>query len=254
VNQKLINEARTHVGYTAPPAHPDSYSTAVGQPGIPWAGAFLDVVIKRSGLEVLGVPSHVLTSTALARYISQGLIYAKPRPGDIVFFQSSTDPSQIPFGQPHVGLVTDVEHFVKHGVFKCIEGQTESGLPKGPAARNGVYERTRHVYDVVGFARPKYRKLPDARPAKDSTKPVPKINAGAIRLGLQHPSVVPIQLALAVTSGLRGAQRGLFDQKTRAAFANFQRSLGMIDDAASGIPDVDSLRILALRTGLFEVV
>jgi len=254
VSQKLINEADTHVGYTAPPAHPDAYSTAIGQPGVPWAGAFIDVIIKRAGLQVFGVPSHVLTSTALARYISQGRIYMKPRPGDIVFFQSSTDTSLLPFGQPHVGLVTDVEHFVKHGMFKCIEGQTDAGLPKGPVSRNGVYKRSRHIYDVIGFARPKYMKADVRPPAKDSTKVLPRINAAAIRPGLQHSSVVHVQMALAVTSGLRGAQKGLFDQKTRSAFSNFQRSLGLNEAAASGIPDVDSLKILAARTGLFEVV
>lgn len=253
MSQKLIKEAELHVGYTAPPAQPDSYSTAIGQPGIPWAGAFIDVIIKRAGLEVFGVPSHVLTSTALARYISQGRIYAKPRPGDIVFFQSSTDASQLPFGQPHVGLVTDVDHFVKHGMFKCIEGQTDAGLPKGPTVRNGVYKKTRHFYDVIGFARPRYQNR-DAHPGKDSTKVLPRVNAAAIRPGLQHSSVVHVQMALAVTSGLRGAQRGLFDQKTRSAFSNFQRSLGLNEAAASGIPDVDSLKILAARTGLFEVV
>lgn len=254
--QKVINEAETHVGYTAPPAHPDAYSTAVGQPGVPWAGAFLDVVIRRAGLEVVGVPSHVLTGTALAKYSSTGKLYTKPRPGDIVFFQSSTDPSQTPFGQPHVGLVTDVEHFVKHGMFRCIEGQTDAGLPKGPQTRNGVYKRNRYAYDVIGFARPKYVKMrsQDAQPVKDSTKPLPKINGGSIRLGLQHPSVVPIQMALAVVAGLRGAPRGEFDHKTRAAFANFQRSVGLNGDLAAGVPDEASLRILAARTGLFEVV
>lgn len=249
----ILNEAEKHVGYTAPPAQPDMYSATVGQPGIPWAGAFLDVVIKRAGFEVLGVPSHVLTAPALARYVSSGRLYTKPRPGDIAFFQSPTDPTQAPFAQPHVGLVTDVEHFVKHGMYKCIEGQTDAGLPKGPTARNGVYSRNRYAYDVIGFARPKYVKIRDA--AKDSTKkPAPRINAGAIRLGLKHPSVVPIQMALATVSGLRGAPRGEFDHKTRSALANFQRSIGLNGEQAAGVPNEASLRILAARTGLFEVV
>lgn len=250
----ILNEAEKHVGYTAPPSQPDMYSTAVGQPGIPWDGAFIDVVIRRAGFQVHGVPSHVLTAAALARYVLSGKLYTKPRPGDIVFFQGPTDSSQTPFAQPHVGLVTDVEHFVKHGMYKCIEGQTDSGLPKGPVARNGVYSRNRYAYDVIGFARPRYVKLQDAHPVKVSTKSIPKVNAGAIRLGLKHPSVVPIQMALATTSGLRGAPRGEFDHKTRAAFANFQRSMGLNGELAAGVPNEASLRILASRTGLFEVV
>jgi len=247
----LITEAEKYIGYTAPFQQPDMFSQTINQPGIPWAGAFLDVVIKRAGL--LG-PSHVLTASVLARYMSDDLIYKNPRPGDIVFFEPSSDPGSLPFGQPHVGLVTDVEHFTKHGMFQVIEGQTDSGLPKGSSTKNGVYRRTRYVYEVLAFARPKLSAAgSDAKLSTKETK-LPVINSSIIRPGLKHPSVVIIQLALSAVVGLRGAPRGEFDHKTRAAFANFERSLGLQGDRAAGIPNPGTLRKLADSSKLFTTV
>jgi len=247
----LIQEAEKYIGYTAPHQQPDMFSQTINQPGIPWAGAFLDVVIKRSGLVS---PSHVLTASILARYMSEDRVYKNPRPGDIVFFQPSSDTGSLSFGQPHVGLVTDVEHFTKHGMFQCIEGQTDSGLPKGNSSKNGVYRRTRYVYEVLAFARPKLSAA-DASPelsTKDTKLPV--VHSSIIRPGLKHPSVVIIQLALSAVVGLRGAPRGEFDHKTRSAFANFERSLGLQGDRASGIPNPGTLRKLAETSKLFTSV
>jgi hypothetical protein len=71
---------------------------------------------------------------------------------------------------------------------------------------------------------------------------------------MKHPYVELIQVGLAIAVGLHGASRGEFDHKTRAAFANFQRSVGHTGDRASGIPDVDSLKLLARMTQAFRVV
>jgi len=247
----LITEAEKYIGYTAPFQQADMFSQTVGQPGIPWAGAFLDVVIKRAGLVCA---SHVLTASILARYMSENRIYKNPRPGDIVFFEPSSDSSTIPFGQPHVGLVTDVEHFMKHGLFQCIEGQTDPGLPKGSSAKNGVYRRTRYVYEVLAFARPKLSAA--GADLELSTKQIklPVVHSSIIRPGLKHPSVVIIQLALSAVVGLRGAPRGEFDHKTRSAFANFERSLGFQGERASGIPNPGTLRKLAETSKLFTSV
>jgi len=247
----LITEAEKYVGYTAPFQQADMFSQTVGQPGIPWAGAFLDVVIKRAGLLS---PSHVLTASILARYISDNLIYKNPRPGDIVFFQPSSDSSTLPFGQPHVGLVTDVEHFTKHGMFQCIEGQTDPGLPKGSPSKNGVYRRTRYVYEVLAFARPKLSAAGSDPELSTKEANLPVVHSSIIRPGLKHPSVVIIQLALSAVVGLRGAPRGEFDHKTRSAFANFERSLGFQGDRASGIPNPGTLRKLAESSKLFTSV
>lgn len=247
----LITEAEKYIGYTAPQQQPDMFSVSLNQPGIPWAGAFLDVVIKRSGLVCA---SHVLTASILSRYMSEDRIYKNPRPGDIVFFQPSSDSNIIPFGQPHVGLVTDVEHFTKHGMFQCIEGQTDPGLPKGSSAKNGVYRRTRYVYEVLAFARPKLSAAGASPELSTKETKLPVINSSIIRPGLKHPSVVIIQLALSAVVGLRGAPRGEFDHKTRSAFANFERSLGFQGERAAGIPNPGTLRKLAESSKLFTTV
>jgi peptidoglycan hydrolase-like protein with peptidoglycan-binding domain len=91
-------------------------------------------------------------------------------------------------------------------------------------------------------------------PGELLTKEIPVIQGPSIKLGMKHPYVALIQVALSMTVGLKSAPRGEFDHKTRAAFANFQRSLGYIGDAASGVPDVNSLRVLAKLTGVFRVV
>jgi hypothetical protein len=247
----LITEAEKYIGYTAPFQQADMFSQTIGQPGIPWAGAFLDVVIKRAGLVCA---SHVLTASILARYISEDRVYKNPRPGDIVFFQPSSDSNVIPFGQPHVGLVTDVEHFTKHGLFQCIEGQTDPGLPKGSSAKNGVYRRTRYVYEVLAFARPKLSAAGVDLELSTKQIKLPVVHSSIIRPGLKHPSVVIIQLALSAVVGLRGAPRGEFDHKTRSAFANFERSLGLQGERASGIPNPGTLRKLAETSKLFTSV
>lgn len=254
---RLIQEAESHVGYVANAASPDIFSSTVGKPGAPWNGAFIDVCAKRAGLML---PSHMNTASALASFVKSNRIFQDPRPGDIVFFATATETN---YGQPHVGIVTDVEHFAIHGMFQCIEGQTDSGTPKGLPNKNGVYKRNRYVYDVLAFARPNFERAEaDAKliaelhaaedPGKDLTKPL--VQGSSIKTGMKHKYVVHIQLALAAVVGLKGAARGEFDRKTRAAYANFQRTIGYVGDQASGIPDSASLKVLAGLTGAFRVV
>lgn len=255
---RFIAEAESHVGYTANQSVPDAFSIAVGQPGIPWAGPFIDVCAKKAGLLL---PSFISTASALASFIKTNRVVSDPRPGDIVFFQTASDSL---FGQPHVGVITDVSHYGTHGMFQCIEGQTDSGMPKGVITRNGVYRRNRYEYDVLAFVRPNFERaeLEASRisdPGKLSTNvdgkiKLPVIQGPSIKLGMKHPYVETIQVALSLTVGLHGAVRGEFDHKTRAAFANFQRSVGFTGEAAAGIPDVASLKVLAQRSGSFRVL
>ena len=247
---RLVQEAESHVGYTANQTVPDIFSSTIGRPGIPWAGPFIDVCARKAGIRL---PSFVNTASALASFIKTNRIFPRPEPGDIVFFQTASDSNH---GQPHVGIVTDVEHFEVHGMFQCVEGQTDSGTPKGLASRNGVYKRNRYEYDVLAFARPNFERaeaaaqLPD--PGKDLTKPV--VQGPSIKAGMKHKYVVHIQLALAEVVGLHGANRGEFDRKTRAAYANFQRMIGYVGDQASGLPDSASLKVLAQLSGAFRVI
>lgn len=249
-NRKLfIEEAEKYVGYIAPSNQPDMFSQALGLEGGMWNGAFVDYIFLKTGMSH---PSHLLTNVALASSFKAGRIHVRPQPGDIVFMESSTDPDRHPYNQPHIGIVTDVSAWGKHGMFQCIEAQTSAGLPKGTDLRNGVYRRNRYEYDVIAFARPNFKRAEaEARtqPGKLLTETV--VNPSIIRPGLKHPQVIAIQIALSTFNGLKGVPRGEFDHKTRSAFANFQRRIGYVGSAADGIPDANSLKRLGEMTGVF---
>lgn len=254
---RLIQEAENYVGYTAPAGQPDMFSIAIGRPGALWNGAFIDYIMIRTGILSC---SHLLTNVALAEAIRSNRVHLRPRPGDIVFIETSTDPSQMPFNQPHVGIVTDVDAWDTHGMFQCIEGQTASGMPKGTQLRNGVFKRNRYKYEVIAFARPNFKRAinelaeaaSDLDPGKLSTKPV--VKSSIIRPGVRHKSIPLIQNALSQVNGLKGFNKGEWDHKTSSSFANFQRTIGYIGTAASGLPDPVSLQRLGEITKLFNAI
>jgi len=251
--QAFLNEAEKHIGYQARMNKGSTYGELVGHPDRDWNGSFIDVIARTVGLNL---PSHVHTAAALSYYFQRGMTHVRPKPGDIVFFSFSHGDPQ---GMPHVGIVTDVEHFSKHGMFQTIEAQTSNGTPKGSAANDGVYRRNRYVYEVLAFARPNFKrtfpKKQDAAahpdPGKLPTKP--SVKSSIIIPGLKHPCIITVQLALGMTVGLRGAKRGEWDHKTAAAFANFQRRIGYIGSSVNGIPDLPSLERLSLETGNFFI-
>jgi hypothetical protein len=252
----LLQEAESHVGYVASAGQPDMFTVAISRPGALWNGAFVDYIFAKVGIRIC---SHLLTNVALAESLKSNRFHLRPRVGDIVFIESSTDPSQLPFNQPHVGIVTDTSAWETHGMFQCIEGQTASGTPKGTQLRNGVYRRNRYKYETIGFSRPNFARAinelaeaasPD--PGKVSTKPV--IKSSLIRAGVKHKSIPIVQTALTQVNGLKNVNRGEWDHKTISSFANFQRTIGYIGTAASGTPDYNSLRRLGEITNLFDVI
>lgn len=246
--EAFLNEAEKHLGYKVRMNKSSTYGELVGHPDKAWSGSFIDVIARTVRLNL---PSHVHTPAALSYYFQRGMTHVRPKPGDIVFYNFSNDEPQ---GMPHVGIVTDVEHFSKHGMFQAIEGQTSNGTPKGSQANDGVYRRNRYVYEVLAFARPNFsRTFGTSSELPDPDKlPTNVVKSSVIIPGLKHPAyVTPVQLALAVAVGLKGAKRGEWDHKTAAAFANFQRRIGYIGSAADGIPDQASLERLAKETGNF---
>jgi hypothetical protein len=246
----LIEAASAYVGYTCKPGNLSSFGTQTGTNGLSWDGSFIDVLARDSGVLL---PATVYTPAALARYIQTGRFFHVPKPGDIVFFA-------FPPGEdgeldaPHVGLVTDTTAWSKHRVFKTVEAQVNSGQPKGPQEHNGVYERVRHELDVIGFARPLLRKR-RAFTNGHETLGVPVLAAhltacmspqkAAAASPEVRRSVEMIQIALSNEVGLRDADRGVFNPKTKAALAAFQRSIGQVNP--TGMPDENTLRELANR-------
>lgn len=188
-------------------------------------------------------PSLISTVSALAEYHRLRRIFPSPRPGDIVFYAFSTDGD---FSHPHVGLVTETRDWKTARTFKAVEGQTASGLKRGPQDEDGVYERTRREVDVLAFVRPRYGK---------KRKKAPKSNGKVItaRIDMLQPGklnghVLRLQQALHATVGASGMKRGLFDEATASAVRRYQLRIGYTASEATGVPTVPTLQRLALET------
>jgi hypothetical protein len=235
--ERLAERARQFSGYRSRGLLQNDFNAWTGTGGMQWDGAFLDYI---AALEKLPgwIPVNS-TASALREYVRTRRLYQSPKPGDIAFFAF---PAHEPFRQVHVGLVTDVTEWKRARRFKTVEAQVSSGLPKGRPEEDGVYERTRYGYDVIGFGRPDYK---TARPKKTASATVTasaKLNRG---------ETVTVQLALGRAVGLTDATKGVWDSKTASAYASWQRRCGMT--RVNGFPDADSLRALSEHTGLFRV-
>jgi hypothetical protein len=231
----LIETAREQVGYRSRAMRVNQYGARLALDGQPWAGIFLETVMRDA--KELTQPSLVHTASALAAYARAGREFRVPKIGDLVFYAF---PSESGFGQPHIGLVTDVTDWKITGSFKAIEGNTASGLSKGPQDPDGVYERTRFSTDVLTFVRPKYESI--------GGKVMPQAELSI------HPShitrknvkaITAIQLALADTVGARGLTKGVPDAAMKSAVQAYQRRIGAPDNGV--IDDVFIVR-LALDT------
>lgn len=250
----FISTAESFVGLTVPNLNAVPFTQAIGKPGTTWNGVFVDYCAVKAGLG-REIPSHMSTASALGTFVKSHQIFDRPAPGDIVYFEASTDIG------PRVGIVTDVSNWEKYGMFQCVEAQTASGLPRGDNIENGIFKRTRYKYEAITFARPNFARAineltdaaegdPDAA-SKDLTKPL--VKSFTWRPGLKHPDVAVVQLALSTINDLKGVPRGEWDGRSQAAFANFQRRIGYTPLEATGIPDGKSLNELAKRTGLFRL-
>lgn len=245
----LVAAAFAYLGYTAKGGNQSIFGAETGTNGLHWDGAFIDIVTRDCGLLL---PAHVYTASALAVYTRTGRLFRNPKVGDIVFFAFPAGTAS-ELDAPHIGIVTDVNGWKMHRTFKTIEGQVSSNQPKGNGEHNGVYERVRHEMDIISFARPALRKRFDKGEGHESsataTNGVRVVTAhlsrcdtaakSASATAAQRLSVETVQLALAETVGLREADRAVFNHKTVAALAAFQRSIGYINP--TGTPDVRTL-------------
>lgn len=262
---KLLDTARQYLGYKSELGNRTTFSARVGYDAAPWAGAFLDVIFRDSGVHV---PSCVYTPTALAEFIKSGQLFQTPQPGDIAFFNFSSTAASA-FNAPHCGLVTDTREFKSTGKFVTIEGDTVTFKQKA----NGVYMKTRYSTDVIGFGRPgelATRKLRIFNLLINAVKKLGatrELDAAALELltedsevklnslqpGKRNHDVEVIQVALHLTVGLTGATQGTWDAATVTAFTNFQRKIGYVGQGADGIPTEQTLQRLASESGLFKL-
>lgn len=269
----LVETASAFVGFTArPQGNPFLISSGVPNSDFQWDGAFVDAMCEKI-YETGRLPKTASATQALSFYIRNGWTRANPKPGDLVYFSYPGEGSATVYLAPRVGIVTATDTWREHRSFRVIEAQTDSGQPRGPQDRNGVYERTHYATDVATFVRIpiKYIKSPVAeevspgdltatlhivRPAhlercssasKTSTaKPAYRKSTELVQLALsQHPA-----------SNLRNADRQVFNGKTASALAAFQRFQGHPAAECTGTPNIRSLTELAASpyvTSKFEV-
>lgn len=267
--QEFIQAAKNYLGYVAGPMLRNQFGERVGYNSQPWAGAFIDVVARESGLHL---PSCVYTAAGLAELAKNGLVRSRPRPGDLVFFAFPSENAASAFSMPHVGIVIDVREFKSTGRFLTIEGNVRPPNAKYGQDTDGVHQRVRHQGDVLAFVR--VTKNGGLLPGKLLTKLIAKLSStarldataleeaareqktvvtAALKPGLRNRSIEVVQLALGVTVNLKSATPGTWDAATANAFARYQRRIGYVGTDASGNVDRPSLQRLATETGLFQV-
>lgn len=268
--EQFVATVKSYVGYQANAGMRNQFGATVGYDTLPWAGAFIDVTARESGVKL---PACVQTASALAEFIRDGQLRTKPLPGDIVFFAAAEEFAASAFEMPHVGVVVDVREFHLTGKFLSVEGNTRGGNPKFASTQmDGVYQRIRHTTEVLAFARPLefegaarfqlltkvIQKLRAAEvlslaAVNNASTDTPSINQAALRAGNRNRQIETVQLALALVTDLKDAARGVWDSSTESAYQRWQRSIGFVGKDASGMPDRASLQRLGRETGLFTV-
>ncbi len=243
LRERFISKALEYVGYETTNGMENVFGQRTGLNGKPWNGLFIDVVAVEAGVRL--PVAHTVSTVALAHYLGHGFFHARPRRGDIVFLQMSTASE---FGSPHIGIVTDTSRYAVDGIIQTVEAMTASGLPRQAQVPNGVYVRTRHQTEVIGYARPKYKTASQLTPNENA----PTVTPAQVRKGMRHKSVELVQLALTKVTGVKGFPRGHFDTKTKLAYAKFQRDIGYVGISASGDADLNSLKVLGELTGFFN--
>lgn len=243
---QFVEKARSQVGYRALPMRQSVFGQAVGYAGQTWNGSFVEWVIRETGTDL---PPMINTTAALAALMRADRFFRVPKIGDVMFLETSADGD---FGQPAVGVVTDVSEWGRMRAVKAVLGQVGSPAPRGSNDPTGVFERVYYETDVLGFARPGGRtKFRVPEHTAENVKTVMRLSA--FQYGKSNKSVEILQLALGNTVGLRDAVRGKLDAQTKSAYAAWQRRVGMVGSDADGTVDMMSLERLGNATGLFTV-
>ena len=253
----LVQTASEFVGFTSRQNNNPFLVHARVNGDFQWDGSFVDSLLdKTAGQGYL--PSLNNTTTALQFFLKNGWQRRAPKPGDLVFFAYPTEQgSRIGYQAPHVGVVTATDTWKEHRTFRTVEAQVHSGQPKAPRDNNGVYERARHETDVTVFVRiPKkfFAARTAAEPVTTShiVRPahlercITRDKAASAKPEFRK-SVETVQLALAAHPAVRlqNADRGVFNAKTRAALAAFQRFSGIPVAECNGKPTVSTLELLS---------
>lgn len=271
----LAETASSYIGLTARP-NTNQFLTQYARlsGNWQWDGIFVDYVLDQT-LKQLGLPSnksylpdHRDVSAALSFYIRSGLLRtpartSAPAPGDIAFFAYSTqETGSTAFLSSRAAVIISAEHWREHGALQVVEGNVNSGQPRGSQEWNGVFERTRYASDLIGYVKiPSWmlrragagaEELPSnisyevtVRPALLQRCASPATSKTASAEARKATETVQLALAAHPASNLRNADRAVFNAKTRAALAAYQRFIGLPSEKCDGSPDVFTLQQLA---------
>lgn len=246
---EFVAKALSYQGHRAMANLVSGFGERVGYGSQPWAGSFIDVVAREVGLNL---PALVYTPNALAEFMQAKRIVTKPQPGDIVFYSFAGEGAGSPFEMPHVGIVTEVQHLTSTGQFRAVEGQTATGLPKGNQDASGVYVRTRHLNEVLAFARPDYKRTLSFNNMLNLSGQLPLVTVPHLTTGKPNRTVEVLQRALRALTDLTGHTPGRMDVATRTGLARYQRRIGRVGKDAAGNPDTSTLTRLAADSNLFR--
>lgn len=214
-SKKILDVARSQIGYAEKPTNRTKYGKWYGMDGSPWCDMFISWCADQAGAkDIVGkfayTPSHADWFKKNKRWGN------KPYVGAIVFFN---------FGLGRISHVGIVEAVLKDGRIRTIEGNTSSS---GGNQRNGgeVCRKVRGTGNVVGYGYPKYIKAvstpkPDSKPA--AKKPAPKPKAMPIlHPGASGAAVKTLQTALN-KHGAHLVVDGSFGPHTVKAVKAFQK-------------------------------
>lgn len=237
---KIVSEAKRHVGYRAQPNRQSAFQLA-GYTGKPWCGTFIDRVLHDAFGDFAEV-RFVSTVTALAYYVRANRVYMKPRLGDIVFFNFSTDTQQ-PFEQPACGVVIELG---KNGSFRTVEAEVSPGAPQGSQLPDGVFERIRYGTDVLGFVRPKARTVTEPT----GERPTVKMSYFDSNPKTKAKAVATVQVALNRVLGTT-FREGKLNGETKSALGAYARRAGWVENRGEIKQPV--LQTLEDETGAFTL-
>lgn len=159
---KMLNIARSQIGYRAPSGYRSKFNRWYGMPGS-WCDMFLSWVgVSAGARDIVGKAAY--TPAHAQWFKNQGRWGHTPRRGAIVFFNwpgDGVDRIQ------HIGIVESVR---RDGRIVTIEGNTSSGNYGSQSQGAGVWRRVRAQSYVVGYGYPAYRSERDVKPLRHNPK------------------------------------------------------------------------------------
>lgn len=145
---KVLNIARSQLGYQAPSGYRGKFNRWYGMPGS-WCDMFISWVGVNAGARAI-IGKAAYTPSHAGWFQSIGRWGHTPRRGAIVFFNWPGD------GVDRIQHVGIVEKVLGDGRIQTIEGNTTSGVWGSQSHGGGVFRRVRSTSLVVGYGYPQY--------------------------------------------------------------------------------------------------